>query len=410
MFLPARHPIKNYNTQWHILTPTTFNWKPQHQMTHSSSPCTPFNWKTYKTQSPIQSETHTTHKTKWHTFLPPHHSIRNHDTQCSSHCPSPRTPSNQVTYKTQSYVFFPLLHPITNLKKTHPSTPPSPSSSHTPSNQNPTKLKNPKPTDTCFFPTHNIQSKTQWNPVSHCSSQRAHHPIQSNQIKSTRQATNKKPKFCTFAELVALALDPRDNLALRHGGAQCWHENLSNLSVHHEPRAMPPAAARPPWGGNERGGVAEEGRRRRRGGVKTTHGGGGGCGGHRQLQGGRHGCNAIKCNTMQCQAKAKHSTGLSPSHPLEEACELALRHYWGTGDEGGVSNPCVVMCVGGRRREGVERRATWTKRGGGQSKGRPDGPAFVVVGWWERGWNCLSPNTHWLPPSRPSFTRIGDAS
>ena len=173
-----------------------------------------------------------------------------------------------------------------------------------PSNQNPAKLKNPKPTNTFFFPMHNIHSKTQSNPMSHCSSPRAHHPIQSN-----RQATNKKPRetnrLRTFAELVALALDPRDNLALRHGGAQRRHENLSNLRVHHEPRAMPPAAARPLWGGNERGGVAEECRRRRRG-VKTTHGGGGGRGGHRQLQRGRHGCNA-----MQSNAKLSTDTSLS---------------------------------------------------------------------------------------------------
>ena len=142
--------------------------------------------------------------------------------------------------------------------------------------------------------------------MSHCSFPRAHHPIQSNPIDKPQ---TKKPRetnrLRTFAELVALALDPRDNLALRHGGAQRRHENLSNLRVHHEPRAMPPAAARPPWGGNERGGVAEEGRRRR-GGVKTTHGGGGGRGGHRQLQRGRHGCNA-----MQSNAKLSTDTSLS---------------------------------------------------------------------------------------------------
>ena len=189
--------------------------------------------------------------------------------------------------------------------KTHSSFSPPRSSSHTPSDQNPTKLKNLKPTNTFFFPTHNIHSKTQSNPMSHCSFPRAHHPIQSNPIDKPQ---TKKPRetnrLRTFAELVALALDPRDNLALRHGGAQRRHENLSNLRAHHEPRAMPPAAARL-WGGNERGDVPEEGRRRR-GGVKTTHGGGGGRGGHRQLQRGRHGCNAIQCNAKLSQAKHRH--------------------------------------------------------------------------------------------------------
>lgn len=72
-----------------------------------------------------------------------------------------------------------------------------------PSNQNPAKLKNPKPTNTFFFPTHNVHSKTQSNPMSHCSSPRAHHPIQSNPIDKPQTKSQGKPTGC--APLLSLS-------------------------------------------------------------------------------------------------------------------------------------------------------------------------------------------------------------